>query len=170
MLSERSPNRDPLISRSENIGDVGRNAAFFRKKKRDSDGLSIIAFGRGLWDRWLFPSRLAGENKPLHRQTAHNALKRAFIAAGLNGKLATHSLRKSFAQRLYDATDDIYVVQEMLGHKNVTTTQGYLGVNYAKVREAVESMVAMPAIERDIISILSCSEISGEVGKRSEMA
>ena len=62
-------------------------------------------------------------------------------------------LRKSFAQRLYDATDDIYVVQEMLRHKNVTTTQGYLGVNYAKVREAVESMVAMPAIERDIISI-----------------
>ena len=72
-------------------------------------------------------------NKPLHRQTAHNALKRAFIAAGLNGKLATHSLRKSFAQRLYDATDDIYVVQEMLRHKNVTTTQGYLGANYAKV-------------------------------------
>ena len=41
----------------------------------------------------------------------------------------------------------------MLRHKNVTTTQGYLGVNYAKVREAVESMVAMPTIERDIISI-----------------
>ena len=62
-------------------------------------------------------------------------------------------LRKSFAQRLYDATDDIYVVQEMLRHKNVTTTQGYLGVNYAKVREAVEPMGAMPAVERDIISI-----------------
>ena len=41
----------------------------------------------------------------------------------------------------------------MLGHKNVTTTQGYLGVNYAKVRETVESMVAMPAVERDITGI-----------------
>ena len=38
-------------------------------------------------------------------------------------------LRKSFAQRLYDATDDIYVVQEMLRHKNVTTTQGYLMIS-----------------------------------------
>ena len=84
-------------------------------------------------------------------------MKTAFIAAGLNGKLATHSLRKSFAQRLYDATDDIYAVQEMLGHKNVTTTQRYLGVNYAKVRDALESVVAIPNSERDIRSILSCS-------------
>ena len=68
-------------------------------------------------------------------------------------------LRKSFAQRLYDATDDIYVVQEMLRHKNVTTTQGYLGVNYAKVREAVEPMGAMPAVERDIISIFPIRKI-----------
>lgn len=34
-----------------------------------------------------------------HReQTAHNMLKVAFMAAGLNGKIATHSLRKFFAQ------------------------------------------------------------------------
>ena len=126
---------------------------FSERKKEILMDYQLLRFGEVSGDRWLFPSRLACGNKPLHRQTAHNALKRAFIAAGLNGKLATHSLRKSFAQRLYDATDDIYVVQEMLGHKNVTTTQGYLGVNYAKVREAVESMVAMPAVERDIISI-----------------
>ena len=58
----------------------------------------------------------------------------------------------------------------MLRHKNVTTTQGYLGVNYAKVREAVESMVAMSAVERDIIGILSSSEFSADVGKHSKMA
>ena len=58
----------------------------------------------------------------------------------------------------------------MLRHKNVTTTQGYLGVNYAKVREAVESMVAMSAVERDIIGILSSSEISTDVAHHLEMA
>ena len=76
----------------------------------------------------------------MHRQTAHDILKDAFTAAGLNGKLATHSLRKSFAQRLYDRTGDIFAVQEMLGHKSIATTQKYLGVNYANIKEAVEAM------------------------------
>ena len=76
----------------------------------------------------------------MSRRTAHNALKAAFEAAGLNGHLATHSLRKSFAQRLYDRTGDIFAVQKMLGHKSVATTQKYLGVNYANVRDALEEM------------------------------
>ena len=46
-----------------------------------------------------------------------------------NGKLTTHSLRKSFAQRLYEESGDIYLVQELLGHRSVSTTQKSLGVN-----------------------------------------
>ena len=76
----------------------------------------------------------------MSRRTAHDVLKAAFEAAGLNGKLATHSLRKSFAQRLYDQTGDVFAVQEMLGHKSVATTQKYLGVNYASVRDALQKM------------------------------
>ena len=76
----------------------------------------------------------------MNRQTAHEMLKKAFQAAGLNGKLATHSLRKSFAQRVYEESGDIYLVQELLGHRNVSTTQKYIGVNYATAREAVEAM------------------------------
>ena len=91
-------------------------------------------------NRPLFPSRNGQGQQPMSRRTAHDVLKVAFEAAGLNGHLATHSLRKSFAQRLYDKTGDIFAVQEMLGHKSVTTTQKYLGVNYTSVREAVEKM------------------------------
>ena len=90
--------------------------------------------------RPLFPSRNGQGAKRMSRRTAHDVLKIAFEAAGLNGHLATHSLRKSFAQRLYDKTGDIFAVQEMLGHKSVATTQKYLGVNYTSVREAVEEM------------------------------
>jgi integrase/recombinase XerD len=88
----------------------------------------------------LFPSRNGQGKKRMSRRTAHDVLKTAFEAAGLNGHLATHSLRKSFAQRLYDRTGDIFAVQEMLGHKSVATTQKYLGVNYANIKEAVEEM------------------------------
>ena len=90
--------------------------------------------------RPLFPSRQKSGSVPMHRQTAHDILKTAFTTAGLNGKLATHSLRKSFAQRVYDQGGDIFLVQELLGHKNISTTQRYLGVNYASAREAVEGM------------------------------
>ena len=90
--------------------------------------------------RPLFPSRNKKGTVAMNRQTAHEMLKEAFMAAGLNGKLATHSLRKSFAQRVYEESGDIYLVQELLGHRNIATTQKYLGVNYASARQAVEGM------------------------------
>ena len=90
--------------------------------------------------RPLFPSRNGQGQKALSRREAHTVLKTAFLMAGLNGHLATHSLRKSFAQRLYEQTGDVFAVQEMLGHKSIATTQKYLGVNYASVREAVQKM------------------------------
>ena len=91
----------------------------------------------------LFPSRKqpGGQHlQPMTRKDAHSVLKVAFEAAGLNGKLATHTLRKSFAQRVYKQTGDIYMVQELLGHQNVQTTQRYLGVDYVKARDALEAM------------------------------
>ena len=97
----------------------------------------------------LFPSRNAsnGGLKPMRRNAAAKMLKLAFEAAGLNGKLATHSLRKSFAQRLYEQTTDIFAVQEMLGHKSVSTTQDYLGVNYGSVKAALEAMAVAAGTE-----------------------
>ena len=91
----------------------------------------------------------------MNRQTAHEMLKKAFQEAGLNGKLATHSLRKSFAQRVYEESGDIYLVQELLGHRNVSTTQKYIGVNYATARETVEAMAL--GSERDRTDLLSRS-------------
>ena len=112
--------------------------------------------------RPLFPSRHKSGTVPMHRQTAHAILKTAFIEAGLNGHIATHSLRKSFAQRLYDKTGDIYMVQELLGHKNISTTQKYLGVNYADAKAAVESIALMSESDRIPLSSRSFKEIDDE--------
>ena len=125
-------------------GEVSRAVPVNSDGRRAID--SLIAWHRDRYKnteagfRPLFPSRNGRGEKRMSRRAAHDVLKSAFEAAGLNGHLATHSLRKSFAQRLYDRTGDIFVVQEMLGHKNVSTTQKYLGVNYANVREALEEM------------------------------
>ena len=95
--------------------------------------------------RPLFPSRNQNGSVAMNRQTAHEMLKKVFETAGLNGKLATHSLRKSFAQRVYEKSSDIYLVQELLGHGNISTTQNYIGVNYANARETVEAIALRSA-------------------------
>ena len=100
----------------------------------------IELYGNVKPTRPLFPSRNGQGSQTMTRKAAHDVLKKTFEAAGLNGKLGTHSLRKSYAQRLYEQTNDIYAVQEMLGHKSVITTQRYLGVNYTSVRKASEAM------------------------------
>ena len=107
--------------------------------------------------RPLFPSRNRQGAVAMNRQTAHDMLKKAFAVAGLNGKLATHSLRKSFAQRLYDESGDIYLVQELLGHRNVSTTQNYLGINYATAKQACEAM-ALGSGAPHKVSVLDDSE------------
>lgn len=106
---------------------------------------ALIAWHYQIYDellpkRPLFCSRKGGGMVAMTRGQAHKILSKAFVDAGLNGKLATHSLRKSFAQRVYDGTGDIYIVQELLGHKSIETTKKYLGVSYAKMQEAVENI------------------------------
>ena len=122
-------------------------------------------------NRPLFPSRHKSGTVPMHRQTAHDILKKAFIAAGLNGKLATHSLRKSFAQRVYNKSGDIYLVQELLGHRNISTTQKYLGVNYADARAAVEAIALVTESDRidllyDSIKDITDDKLITELQKR----
>ena len=112
--------------------------------------------------RPFFPSRHKSGTVPMHRQTAHAILKIAFIEAGLNGHLATHSLRKSFAQRLYDKTGDIYMVQELLGHRNISTTQKYLGVNYADAKAAVELIALMTESDSLPLSSRSLKDFNDE--------
>lgn len=104
----------------------------------------------------------------MNRQTAHEILKKAFTAAGLNGKLATHSLRKSFAQRLYEESADIYLVQELLGHKSVATTQKYLGVNYQSARQACERMAVSRQYDRNTLSSRSPQFLGGELKKTAD--
>jgi integrase/recombinase XerD len=72
----------------------------------------------------------------LSRQSAWQIVTEAAQACDLSGKVSPHVFRHSYATHLLDGGADIRVVQELLGHSSVTTTQIYTLITIDKVREA----------------------------------
>lgn len=84
---------------------------------------------------------------PLSRQSAWAALRAAAQRAGLGEDISPHTLRHSFATHLLERGADVRVVQELLGHSSVTTTQIYTLVTIDQLREVYAS--AHPRARRD---------------------
>ena len=72
----------------------------------------------------------------ISRQTAWQLVLDAAEAAGVTDHVSPHVFRHSYATHLLDGGADIRVVQELLGHASVTTTQIYTLITIDKVRES----------------------------------
>lgn len=72
----------------------------------------------------------------LSRQSGWQVVKDSAERAKIASEVSPHSLRHSFATHLLDGGADIRVVQELLGHSSVTTTQIYTLVTIDKLRES----------------------------------
>jgi integrase/recombinase XerD len=75
----------------------------------------------------------------LSRQSAWAILVKAAERAGVTADVSPHTLRHSFATHLLDGGADVRVVQELLGHASVTTTQIYTLVTVDSLREVFAS-------------------------------
>ncbi|MCB0365081.1 MAG: tyrosine-type recombinase/integrase [Bdellovibrionales bacterium] len=77
--------------------------------------------------------------KPLNTRTAYSWVREWGAKAGLIKPLHPHALRHSFATHLLAGGTDLRILQEMLGHESLTSTQKYTHLNMANLSRTIES-------------------------------
>jgi integrase/recombinase XerD len=81
------------------------------------------------------PVFLTARGRRLARQQAWSSVRRAARRADLDGRVTPHTLRHSFATHLLEGGADLRIVQELLGHASISTTQIYTHVTGERIRE-----------------------------------
>lgn len=96
----------------------------------------IEAAGLGVADQLFRRIQKTLPHRAISERAYLNLVKKWVAAIGLNPEAyGTHSIRRSRPAYIYQQTRDIRACQKMLGHKLITTTQRYLGVEEAEAME-----------------------------------
>jgi site-specific recombinase XerD len=131
--------------RKERIGLLGRPArAAIADYLEDGRPILLSRAGGGPPPTEIFLNHLG---RPLGVRGLRYRLDRLCARAGLPIGISPHTLRHSFATHLLDGGADLRVVQELLGHENLATTQIYTHVSPGRLQAAYRE--AHPRARRD---------------------
>ncbi|MGI6709962.1 MAG: site-specific tyrosine recombinase XerD [Bacilli bacterium] len=83
-------------------------------------------------NNWVFLSKNGSQ---INRQTIFTTLKEKAKQANLSESISPHKLRHSFASHLLEQGTDLRLIQELLGHEDISTTEIYTHVNDSKLKE-----------------------------------
>jgi len=130
------------------VHDVGENAVRVKGKGGKERVVPIGEEALSAIDRYLATWRNDhGENRPLfvtkkgkqvRREMVWERLKLYARAAGIEKEISPHTLRHSFATHLLDNGADLRVIQEMLGHSDIATTDRYTHLSKKRLFDAFD--------------------------------
>ncbi|MGL5811160.1 MAG: site-specific tyrosine recombinase XerD [Nocardioides sp.] len=139
---------DDIDLPGDSSGDAADGTVKLRGKGGKERLVPVGSYARSAVEAYLTrarPALVAGRGTPavfvnsrggrLSRQSAWTVLTKAAARAGITSDVSPHTLRHSFATHLLDGGADVRVVQELLGHASVTTTQIYTLVTIDNLRE-----------------------------------
>jgi integrase/recombinase XerD len=114
------------------VGDLALAALDTYLSERDR--LSGAALRPGV-ERDREPLFLSRRGRRLDRMAAWRIIRSTATRAGLSERVTPHTLRHSFATHLLEGGADLRVVQELLGHASITTTQRYTHITGERIRQ-----------------------------------
>lgn len=92
------------------------------------------------WQKKTLPNFFINQyGRVLTRQYVHNLIKKKCKECNLNPNLSAHSFRHSFASHLLDGNADLRIVQELLGHSDIQTTQIYTHIQNKRLVNAYDN-------------------------------
>lgn len=132
--------------------DAERRTLLVRQGKGRKDRLTVLSehaftavqayVERYKPDKWLFPGQ--NFNSPISVRSVQKMFEKALADSGIQKDVSLHSLRHSFATHLLEGGIDIRYIQELLGHRNVQTTEIYTHVatkNIKNIKSPFDTMM-----------------------------
>lgn len=150
----RNENERALVAFCGLVGTRVSEALKVRPYDIDLDEMELRVFGKGekiryvplseeafqLIQRAMLAAGLKGPGTTLitiEDRYARAVVTRMGERAGIRRRVSSHDLRATFATEVFNRTKNIRVVQDLLGHEDVSTTQLYVGVSNEEMRNSV---------------------------------
>ena len=89
------------------------------------------------------------KKEPLSRQSVFKFIKKLAEENGIEKEISPHTLRHSFASHMLEGGMNLRVVQELLGHEDIATTQIYTHINRQKLKEGYDTCHPLSKLEED---------------------
>lgn len=131
--------------------NLDENTGWVRRGKGSKDRLFAVSQNLAEEIREYLKERpnqyLFSKDKPLTTRNIQKIIKGTKQRAGITKKVTPHTLRHSFATHLLEQGTDIRIIQSMLGHSSLSTTQVYTHVSNEQIKKVANPLDGLKALE-----------------------